>query len=211
MLFSGKIQEIQSTVNANALEIEALLLRVEELRAQNLSLENHLQQLGSAEAAAESAIEQVRTALTMIYHISASEIDTFKAAIDSLFDSPRAELPASVDPEPEPPAPTKTERVIDTLVTDEATIDVTASPLTDLIQEITEDLIDIDGDDGQNFATPETNGNGHAPIADVKQLLEVKTIVQLRKLLRARNLSDKGNKPQLIDRLLSADITASDL
>lgn len=107
MLFNAKINEIQSQVSANSLEIDALLLRVEELRAQNLAMENHLQQLGSAENAAESAIEQIKTALMMINAISPTEVQTFKGAIDSLFDCERPQLaaysePIESDPDPEP-------------------------------------------------------------------------------------------------------------
>ena len=58
MLFNAKINEVQSQVFVNSLVIDALLLRVKELRAQNLAMENYLQQLGSAENAAESAIKK---------------------------------------------------------------------------------------------------------------------------------------------------------
>ena len=98
MLFNAKINEIQCQVSANSLEIEALLLRVEELRAQNLAMENHLQQLGSAENAAESAIEQIKTALMMITAISPTEVQTFKGAINSLFDCERPQLAACSEP-----------------------------------------------------------------------------------------------------------------
>ena len=192
MLFNAKINEIQCQVSANSLEIEALLLRVEELRAQNLAMENHLQQLGSAENAAESAIEQIKTALMMINAISPTEVMTFKGAIDSLFDCERRQLAAcsepvesAVDPEPEPePEPSE-----------DAVIEVVAE-------------------------TNGHNGNGHGDIemedleigvSDIEAALGKLGINELRKLAKAKRLDSKGAKFILIKRLIGAEITEAEV
>ena len=192
MLFNAKINEIQCQVSANSLEIEALLLRVEELRAQNLAMENHLQQLGSAENAAESAIEQIKTALMMINAISPTEVMTFKGAIDSLFDCERRQLAAcsepvesAVDPEPEPePEPSE-----------DAVIEVVAE-------------------------TNGHNGNGHGDIemedleigvSDIEAALGKLGINELRKLAKAKRVDSKGAKFILIKRLIGAEITEAEV
>ena len=192
MLFNAKINEIQCQVSANSLEIEALLLRVEELRAQNLAMENHLQQLGSAENAAESAIEQIKTALMMINAISPTEVMTFKGAIDSLFDCERRQLAAcsepvesAVDPEPEPePEPSE-----------DAVIEVVAE-------------------------TNGHNGNGHGDIemedleigvSDIEAALGKLGINELRKLAKAKRIDSKGAKFILIKRLIGAGITEAEV
>ena len=191
MLFNTKIQEIQSQVSANSLEIEALLLRVEELRAQNLAMENHLQQLGSAENAAESAIEQIKTALMMINAISPTEVMTFKGAIDSLFDCERRQLAAcgepvesAVDPEPEPePEPSEDAVIV---------------------------VAETNGHNG--------NGHGHVEmedleigVSDIEAALYKLTINDLRKLAKAKRLDSKGTKFMLVKRLIGAGITEGEV
>jgi hypothetical protein len=202
MLFNTKIQEIQSQVSANSLEIEALLLRVEELRAQNLAMENHLQQLGSAENAAESAIEQVRTALAMIKAISPNEMIIFKGAIDSLFDCERPQLVACSEPiesdpdpkpEPEPPSIEAKTVVESGYFTGEFPIETKdAEPLAPI--EIEENDPDAIGDD----------------LKATTALFHVK-INQLRTLCKQRGLSASGNAGDLRRRILADNITAQEV
>lgn len=185
MLFNAKINEIQSQVSANSLEIEALLLRVEELRAQNLAMENHLQQLGSAENAAESAIEQIKTALLMINAISPTEVQTFKGAIDSLFDCERPQL-AAVDPEPEPePEPSE-----------DAVIEVVA---------------ETNGHNGNGHGDIIEMEDLEIGVSDIEAALGKLGINELRKLAKAKRLDSKGAKFILIKRLIGAGITEADL
>lgn len=105
MLFASKINEVNATIAGISQEIEDLQARIEALRIEKLELEQYQQQLGSAENASESAIEQVRTALAMIKAISPTERETFKDALISLF-TDDADIPllasASPDPDPEP-------------------------------------------------------------------------------------------------------------
>lgn len=187
MLFNAKINEIQSQVSANSLEIEALLLRVEELRAQNLAMENHLQQLGSAENAAESAIEQIKTALMMINAISPAEVQTFKGAIDSLFDCERPQL-AAVDPEPEPePEP---------------------EPSEDAVIEVVAETNGHNGNGHGNIIEMEDLEIG---VSDIEAALGKLGINELRKLAKAKRLDSKGAKFILIKRLIGAEITEAEV
>lgn len=202
MLFNTKIQEIQSQVSANSLEIEALLLRVEELRAQNLAMENHLQQLGSAENAAESAIEQIKTALMMINAISPTEVQTFKGAIDSLFDCERPQLaacsePVESDPEPEPePEPPSIEA--------EAVVES---------ESFTEEF-PIETKDADPLAPIEIEENDPCTIRDdlkaTTALFHLR-INQLRTLCKQRGLSASGNSGDLRRRILADNITAQEV
>jgi len=103
MLFASKISEVTATISQISHEIEDLQARIEALRIEKLELEQYQQQLGSAENASESAIEQVKTALAMIKAISPSERETFKDALISLFtDEGDIPLLASAEPDPEP-------------------------------------------------------------------------------------------------------------
>jgi leucyl aminopeptidase (aminopeptidase T) len=112
MLFNATITKLQNTCQNIEGQIEDLQRQIEILREQKLALESHLQQLGSAEAAAESAIEQTRTAINIISAVSEAELITFKEAIDSLFNSTpplltqapeEAEEEITVEPNPETP------------------------------------------------------------------------------------------------------------
>ena len=182
MLFNAKINEIQCQVSANSLEIEALLLRVEELRAQNLAMENHLQQLGSAENAAESAIEQIKTALMMINAISPTEVMTFKGAIDSLFDCERPQLSA-VDPEPEP------------------------EPSEDAVIEV---VAETNGHNGNGHGDIEME-DLEIGVSDIEAALGKLGINELRKLAKAKRIDSKGAKFILIKRLIGAEITEAEV
>ena len=102
MLFASKINEVNATIANISQEIEDLQARIEDLRIEKLELEQYQQQLGSAENASESAIEQVKTALAMIKAISPDEKATFKDALISLFDEGDIPLLASAEPDPEP-------------------------------------------------------------------------------------------------------------
>ncbi|BBG57905.1 hypothetical protein [uncultured phage] len=199
MLFNAKINEIQSQVSANSLEIEALLLRVEELRAQNLAMENHLQQLGSAENAAESAIEQIKTALMMITAISPTEVQTFKGAIDSLFDCERPQLaacsePVESDPEPEPEPPS---------------IEVKA-----VVSESFTGEFPSETKDAEPLAPIEIEENDPYTIRDdlkaTTALFHLR-INQLRTLCKQRGLSASGNAGDLRRRILADNITEQEV
>jgi TolA-binding protein len=191
MLFASKINEVNATIANISQEIEDLQARIEALRIEKLELEQYNQQLGSAENASESAIEQVRTALAMIKAISPDEKATFKDALISLFDDADIPLLASAEPDPEP------------------------NPSDDAIEDAIETSPNGNGHNGHNG-----NGNHHETIdiealeigvTDLKASLNKMGINDLRKLAKKHRLDSKGAKFILIHRLIEAGISEADL
>jgi hypothetical protein len=189
MLFASKINEVNATISQISHEIEDLQARIEALRIEKLELEQYQQQLGSAENASESAIEQVKTALAMIKAISPDEKATFKDALISLFtDEGDIPLLASADPDPDPDP----------------------NPSDDAIGDAIE--TSHNGHNGHN-------GNGHAidinaieiGVSDLTASLNKLGINELRKLAKKHRLDSKGAKFILINRLIESGISEADL
>lgn len=191
MLFASKINEVNASIAGISQEIEDLQSRIEALRIEKLELEQHQQQLGSAENASESAIEQVKTALAMIDAISPAERETFKNALISLFDDADIPLLASAEPDPEP------------------------EPSDDAIEDAIETSPNGNGHNGHNGH----NGNGHAidiealeiGVSDLTSALNKLGINDLRKLAKKHRLDCKGAKLILIHRLIEAGFSEADL
>jgi TolA-binding protein len=191
MLFASKINEVNATISQISHEIEDLQARIEDLRIEKLELENYQQQLGSAENASESAIEQVKTALAMIKAISPDEKATFKDALISLFDDADIPLLASAEPDPDP------------------------EPSDDAIEDAIETSPNGNGHNGHNG-----NGNHHETIDinaieigvnDLTASLNKLGINELRKLAKKHRLDSKGAKFILIHRLIESGISEADL
>lgn len=190
MLFADKMTKVNATISQISHEIEDLQARIEALRIEKLELEQYHQQLGSAENASESAIEQVRTALAMIKAISPDEVGTLKDALISLFTDAEIPLLASADPDPEP------------------------EPSDDAI-EINPDTSPSPNGNGHNGH----NGNGHAidinaieiGVSDLTASLNKLGINDLRKLAKKHRLDCKGTKLILIHRLIESGISEADL
>ena len=190
MLFADKMTKVNATISQISHEIEDLQARIEALRIEKLELEQYQQQLGSAENASESAIEQVRTALAMIKAISPDEVGTLKDALISLFTDAEIPLLASADPDPEP------------------------EPSDDAI-EINPDTSPSPNGNGHNGH----NGNGHAidinaieiGVSDLTASLNKLGINDLRKLAKKHRLDCKGTKLILIHRLIESGISEADL
>jgi chromosome segregation ATPase len=85
MLFTAKINELTNHIEDNQTTIAELEARIEALREENNRIASHLQALGSAESAAESALAQVQNAISMITTVDPSQLDTFRQAIESAF------------------------------------------------------------------------------------------------------------------------------
>lgn len=183
MLFASKINEVNATIGNISHEIEDLQARIEALRIEKLELEQYQQQLGSAENASESAIEQVRTALAMIKAISPDEVGTLKDALISLFDDD-ADIPllASADPDPDP------------------------NPSDDAI----ENGHNGNGHNGNGHETIDINAI-EIGVSDLEASLNKLGINDLRKLAKARSLATKGTKFILIHRLIESGISEADL
>jgi TolA-binding protein len=191
MLFASKINEVNASIAGISQEIEDLQARIEALRIEKLELEQYQQQLGSAENASESAIEQVKTALAMIKAISPDEKATFKDALISLFDDADIPLLASADPDPDP------------------------EPSDDAIEDAIETSPNENGHNGHNG-----NGNHHETIdiealeigvSDLTAFLNKLGINELRKLAKKHRLDSKGAKFILIHRLIESGISEADL
>jgi hypothetical protein len=191
MLFASKINEVNASIAGISQEIEDLQSRIEALRIEKLELEQYQQQLGSAENASESAIEQVKTALAMIDAISPAERETFKNALISLFDDADIPLLASAEPDPEP------------------------EPSDDAIEDAIETSPNGNGHNGHNG-----NENHHETIdinaieigvSDLTSALNKLGINDLRKLAKKHRLDCKGAKLILIHRLIEAGFSEADL
>jgi TolA-binding protein len=188
MLFASKINEVNASIAGISQEIEDLQARIEALRIEKLELEQYQQQLGSAENASESAIEQVKTALAMIKAISPDEKATFKDALISLFtDEGDVPLLASAEPEPDP------------------------EPSDDAI----ETSPNGNGHNGHNgngnhHETIDINAI-EIGVSDLTASLNKLGINELRKLAKKYRLDSKGAKFILIHRLIEAGISEADL
>jgi TolA-binding protein len=199
MLFANKINEVNASIAGISQEIEDLQSRIEALRIEKLELEQYQQQLGSAENASESAIEQVKTALAMIDAISPAERETFKDALMSLFAGRNTPLLASAEPDPDPEP------------SDDAIEDANA----ERSQSEIETSPNGNGHNGHNGH----NGNGHAidiealeiGVSDLTSALNKLGINDLRKLAKKHRLDSKGAKFILIDRLIESGISEADL
>ena len=184
MLFASKINEVNATIANISQEIEDLQARIEDLRIEKLELEQYQQQLGSAENASESAIEQVKTALAMIKAISPAERETFKDALISLFDEGDIPLLASAEPDPEP------------------------EPSDDAI----ETSPNGNGHNGHNGNGHAIDINAiEIGVNDLTASLNKLGINELRKLAKKHRLDSKGAKFILIHRLIESGISEADL
>lgn len=183
MLFASKINEVNASIAGISQEIEDLQARIEALRIEKLELEQYQQQLGSAENASESAIEQVRTALAMIDVISPTERETFKEALISLFADRDTPLLASASPEPEP------------------------EPSDDAIEDAIETSPNGNGHNGHNPIDVES----FEIVSDVEASLNKLGINELRKLAKKHAVDTKGTKFILIHRLIKAGFSEADL
>ncbi len=187
MLFADKMTKVNATISQISHEIEDLQARIEALRIEKLELEQYQQQLGSAENASESAIEQVRTALAMIKAISPSERETFKDALISLFtDDADIPLLASADPDPDP------------------------NPSDDAIEDAIETSPNGNGHNGNGHETIDINAI-EIGVSDLTASLNKLGINDLRKLAKKHRLDCKGTKLILIHRLIESGISEADL
>jgi DNA repair exonuclease SbcCD ATPase subunit len=187
MLFASKINEVNATISQISHEIEDLQARIEALRIEKLELEQYNQQLGSAENASESAIEQVKTALAMIDAISPAERETFKDALMSLFADRNTSLLASASPDPEP------------------------NPSDDAIENAIETSPNENGHNSHNGHGHIDVESFEIGVSDLTASLNKMGINDLRKLAKKHRLNSKGAKFILIHRLIESGISEADL
>jgi FtsZ-binding cell division protein ZapB len=150
MIFLNQVQNFQNQVHSNAATIEVLQAQIEQLREENLRLETHLQALGTAEAAAQSAIEQMRIAIQLVNAIDPSQLEVLHTEVENLFQpvqefrlleaSSDDDTDPDNDPDSTPPAPT-TPTPVDDIIEHKAT---PRSPATATIDSLIEETATID-------------------------------------------------------------------
>ena len=175
-------------VDASILDIQS---QIAALQTKLTDLQDYRQQLQSVEQACESALSQVDTALMMLHHVDASQVGTFKDAIDTKFGTEAIGIlsPADTTAElttPEPTAPTAPESPAAPDV--EPAIDVEATDTTDT----------------PIVPTPTTTA------ADIEGLLNKMSIQSIRKLASAKGTDTKGTRANIAARL-KALVTESDI
>jgi hypothetical protein len=196
MLFQNRIDQTEHQLFNISTTIEDLQRQIDQLRTDKLNLETYLQQLGSAENAAESAINQVSTAISMIEAISPDQLVTFKEAIDALFSSDVPIL-ASASPDPEPQA--------DGFFPDD---DDTETIDTVIVEPTLEDFIDADAPTISQVLKDEYNQtatNGHP------NWLKRLSVAKLRAIAKQNGVDDQGNKATLVLRLTTLGIQEADV
>jgi|GEM_PF-746143 len=178
-LLATKFAQIDATIDATTAQITALQVKLSELQ-------EHRQQLLSVEQACQSALSQVDTALAMLHHVDPSQVEVFKGAIESKFNSetiallPEAPEPTPEPTEPEPTAPTAPDTSAQPEI--EPAIDVEVAATTDAPIATT--------------ATPTPT-----PGADIEKLLNKMSIQSIRKLAASRGVSAIGTRANIAARL----------
>jgi len=208
MLFASKINQVSTTIANISQEIEDLQKKIEWLRGEKLQLEQYQQQLGSAENAAESAIEQIKTALMMITAISPTEAQTFKGAIDSLFDCERPQLAACSEPVESDPVPVPEPEPSgkpDSSTPLSVNVEVVAE---DVSPEVLQGCEETEGN--QDISDEDVSPQG--PKSDIAYYkIEQLPFNKLRALAKHRKVSGKGDAHDLIKRIFESGITPEEV
>ena len=113
MLFTAKIDQVQTAIESRLDLIASLEAQIEALRQENLEQQQFLQALGSAEAAAESALTQVQTAIAMVNTVDPDQLETFKNAVLAAFNGHTPILPPEPPTDPSGPAEDAEDDVIE--------------------------------------------------------------------------------------------------
>jgi hypothetical protein len=167
------------------------------LQAKLSELQEHRQQLLSVEQACQSALSQVDTALAMLHHVDLSQVEVFKGAIESKFNSegigflPESPEPAAESTAPEPTAPTAPDTSAEPEI--EPAIDVEVSDTTDA-----------------PIATAPTPTPTPTAATDIEGLLNKMSIQNIRKLASAKGTDTKGTRASIAARLQKI-VTESDI
>lgn len=103
MLFNQEINNIDNQLQGYGDRIEELEAQLKLLRTEKGQLEEHKQKLLTAEQAAESALEQVRIAVSLVSTVDTNQVEIFHDAVDNIFTTFNSapQLEAVVDEEGE--------------------------------------------------------------------------------------------------------------
>jgi len=195
-LLAAKFAQIDATIDATNAQIAALKAKLSELQ-------EHCQQLLSVQQACQSALSQVDTALAMLHHVDPSQVEIFKSAIESKFNSSAIGiLPQAPEPTaepttpitPEPTAPSAPETTAEPEIEPAINVKVTETPETPATDA--------------PIATTATAAA--APTTNIEGLLNKMSIQNIRKLAAAKKVSGHGTRAAIAGRL-KAIITQADI
>lgn len=186
-----------TTVNATIQnQIVSTEEQIRQLQEQLAQLQAHAQAIGSMEQAAQSALQQAQTAIAMIRQIAPDELNTFKDAVDALFEGEAiAQLPEVEETPTETDEPTPTEPENDT-----TTIDVNVT--SDILSEVESDNSDNNSHNG--------NGNGHNSSLTYDDLIVIEK-GQLNEVAKAKSLNYRCSHEQLVKNLVNAGVTREEV
>ena len=181
----AKFNQVDASIADTQSQITALQTKLSELQ-------DYRQQLLSVEQACQSALAQVGTALAMLNHVDASQIGTFKAAVDAQFGTDAIAFLESATPTPaEPVEPTAPESPTTPEVEPVIDVEVTTATDTPATEEPIEPAV--------KATTP-----------DIEGLLNKMTIQNIRKLAAAKKVSGNGTRAAIAGRL-KAIVTQADI
>lgn len=149
MLLTNRINAINAT-------IESYLEEIQNLQAKVTHLQAHAQEVSGAEQAAESALNQIDTAIAMLAAVCPEEIETFKAAINAKFGQGLPQLEATKNTDtiqadiPTPPEPYSPEAGALAIHPENGRIETTA-----VVVEVTEESDAVEQE--------HRDSNGHHP------------------------------------------------
>jgi hypothetical protein len=208
MLFNSRLQEVNSSIFAVQEQISAL-------QAQLHDLQLFQQQLAGIDQAADSAFNQVEHAVQQILAVSPDDLAAFKAAIESLFNTP-LQLPAAkladdeVTPEPAPIDPNNEPQ--DAHFEELTQVQETGTETTS--EEVTEKEVQPSEhtENGHNG-----NGNGHSDSSKIEPVLGTEDLKKhdrplLMRLANKQGIQGvKGKKNNQLIAELAGKVTQSDI
>lgn len=135
MLLQHRLDEINSIINGYQAQIE-------QLQNQISQLQSHAQKVGSVEAAMESAVHQLQTAINLVNSVCPDELNRFREVVVSQFEvstcppqlQPVESEAKSTDAETNPPAstiPVEETSIVDDTIQPVAEADVNEEPYID--------------------------------------------------------------------------------
>lgn len=190
-VLAAKFNQVDASIADTQSQITALQTKLSELQ-------DYRQQLLSVEQACESALGQVGTALAMLNHVDASQISTFKVAVDAQFGTDAIAFLESATPapaetvEPEPTAPTAPEPAapdVEPAIDVEVEVEVADATVTD---------------------EPIAPTAPESPATDIETLLNKMSLADIRKLAKAKGSDARGNRVNIAARLKKI-VTESDI
>jgi TolA-binding protein len=196
---------LQARFNQVDIQIANVQSEIAKLQQQLSDLQTYRQNLQSVEQACESALSQIDVALLMLNNVDATEIATFKAAVDAKFGTEAiASLPAvpEVETEVEPVQPDAPQT---------PAIDVDVVSEVDPGQTDTPQSPAIDVDVVPETASSNGHKNGSADTTFTASELLGFTYKELQKLAKAKGVNCKGMKQGAIATALDGKVTQADL